>query len=272
MKDARMMLAVLGDPLTFTLSPVLHEAGLAALGRSCRSVALPTLPEALAARLAALEAEGYRGVNLTIPHKEAVLPLIPRISAPALRARSVNIVGFGAGGRWGDSTDGPGFLDFLAAEGLAPGAHRVLLIGAGGAARSVAAALVAAGAGAVTAATRDPRRHADAFAALGLAAPLAFDAPALDTAFARATLVVQATPARDPGGVLDPERVPRHAVAVDMGYGESITPWVAALRGRGVRAMDGLGMLIHQARRSIALWTGEAPPIEALEAAVGWPR
>jgi len=181
-------------------------------------------------------------------------------------------VGFEPGGRWGESTDGAGFLDFLAAEGLVPQRQRVLLIGAGGAARSVAAALAEAGARSITAATRDPARHASAFAALGLEAPLGLDAPGLADAFAQATLVIQATPLRETSGPLDPARVPRGAVAIDIGYGEAPTPWVTALRAGGVRAMDGLGMLVHQARRSIALWTGEAPPLAALEAAVGWPR
>lgn len=267
-----MKLAVLGDPLTFTLSPVLHEAGLAALGRTCRSLALPTPPRALAARLAALEADGYRGVNLTIPLKEAVLPLLARVAPDAARARSVNTLGFGPDGRWGESTDGPGFLDFLGAEGIAPQSQHVLLIGAGGAARSVAGALAGAGARSVALATRDPARHASACAALGLDPPLGFDAPAMAAAFARATLVIQATPAREPAGVLDPSRVPPGAVAVDMGYGGEPTPWVGALHARGVRALDGVGMLIHQARRSIALWTGEAPPLAALEAAVARSR
>lgn len=267
-----MKLAVLGDPLRYTLSPALHEAGLAALGLACRSVALPTLAADLGARLAALEADGFRGANLTTPLKEPVLPLLARVSAEAARARSVNTVGFEPQGRWGESTDGAGFLDLLAAEGIDPAAQRVLLLGAGGAARSVADALARGGAQRVAAATRDPARHAAAFAALGLAPPLAFGAPALRAAFAEATLVVQATPVREAKGALDPALVPAGATAVDMGYGPELTPWVRALRARGVRAMDGLGMLIHQARRSIALWTGREAPLAALETAVGWPR
>lgn len=267
-----MKLAVLGDPLRYTRSPALHEAALAALGLSGASVALPTPAEALAERLAALEAGGYRGVNLTVPLKEAVLPWLSHVSADAARARSVNTVLFDPDARRGETTDGPGFLDFLAAEGIDPARERVLLLGAGGAARSVADALARAGARALVSATRTPAGHAAAFAALGLAAPLAFTDPSLDEAFAAATLVIQATPARGTAGPLDPARVPAGARAIDMGYGETVTPWVAALRARGVRASDGLGMLIHQARRSIALWTGRTPPLEPLEAAVGWPR
>jgi len=184
----------------------------------------------------------------------------------------VNTVGFDPGSRWGDSTDGDGFLDFLAAEGVDTASSSVLLLGAGGAARSVADALARAGARSIVPATRHPSRHAEAFAALGLAAPLAFDDPAVDDAFAAATLVIHATPARAIEGPLDPARVPRGARAVDMGYDETPTPWVRALRARGVTAWDGLGMLIHQARRSIALWTGRTPPLAALQAAVGWPR
>jgi shikimate dehydrogenase len=267
-----MKLAVLGDPLSFTLSPALHEAGLAVLGIDGASRAVPTAPEELAARLDALEAEGLRGVNLTIPHKEAVLPLLGRVSATARRTRSVNTVGFGPEGRWGDTTDGAGFLDFLAGEGIAIEGQRILMLGAGGAARSVLDALSNAGAEDLAVLTRDPARHAGALAALGIVAPIGFDSRAARPAFERATIVVHATPARALTGPLDPSSVPASAVAIDLGYGPEPTAWVRALREREVRAFDGVGMLVHQARRSLAAWTGRDVPLDPLRAAVGWPR
>ncbi len=262
-----MDLAVLGDPLDYTLSPALHEAGLAALGIAGASRAIRTRAAELAGRLDTLEAEGLRGVNLTMPLKEAVLPLLERVSESAARARSVNTVVFDPVGRTGASTDGPGFLDLLAVEGLDPQAQRVVFLGAGGAARSVAAALAGAGARSVRAATRDPARHAGTFRALGLDPPLALDGAEVHAALAAATLVIQATPLRELEGPLDPALVPVEAVAIDMGYGAGPTPWVLALRARGVRARDGLGMLVHQARRSLALWTGRDVPLPTLWAA-----
>ena len=95
---------------------------------------------------------------------------------------------------------------------------------------------------------------------------------ALDTALAGATLVVNATPLMGPGGPIAPPRLPASALIVDLNYGRAPTPWVLAARGRGLAAYDGLGMLVAQARRSLAVWFGVAPPFGTLARAVGWPR
>ena len=112
-----LRLAVLGDPLAFTRSPDLHRAGLAALGLECDSRALRTPPAELETRLDALAREGVTGINLTHPLKEAVMAHLGRVSRDALRARSVNTVGRDGASWWGDTTDGPGFLDLAAPSG-----------------------------------------------------------------------------------------------------------------------------------------------------------
>src|SRR5258706_3579915 len=144
--DPPVRLGVLGDPLAFTLSPVLHRAALESLGIAGESSAIPTPREALAARLRELATRGFRGVNLTHPLKEAALAELDHVSDEARRARSVNTVSFEASRASGDTTDGPGFLDLLASRGRAPGRERVVLLGAGGAARSPPPALARAGA------------------------------------------------------------------------------------------------------------------------------
>jgi shikimate dehydrogenase len=266
-----MKLAVLGDPLRFTLSPVLHRAGLAAIGIDAESIAIRTPLDDVATQLAALRDAGYRGTNVTSPLKAAVIPHLDRISPDAERLHSVNTIGFERGVAWGDTTDGAGFLAALEREGLRPSGQRVVILGAGGAARCVAGA-VAPLAASLHLATREPGSHTAALSASGLPAALAFPSTGFADALAESTLVVQATPESGLDGPFDPARVPAGAVAVDLRYGAEPTPWVAALRFRGVRAMDGLGMLIHQARASLRLWTGREIPLEALEAAVGWPR
>src|SRR5690242_10633480 len=151
-------LAVLGDPLRYTRSPDLHRAGCEALGLACESIARRTPPAALGDTLAELAAGGWRGVNLTHPLKADVLKHVQRVSPVAAAGRSANTVGFDGGAWWADSTDGAGFLDLLAELERTPAAERAVLLGAGGAARSVALALGDAGCVSVTISARDPEK------------------------------------------------------------------------------------------------------------------
>ncbi len=270
MSAEEVRLAVLGDPLAFTLSPELHRAGAAALGLACESAAIRTPVAELGSRLAELAARGFDGVNLTVPLKEAALAHLPRVSDRARLARSVNTVGFAAAGAWGDTTDGDGFVAWLATLERAPAAGEAfLLLGAGGAARSLGAALVVGGQR-VLVASREPALHAAAWASIP-AAHVRWDGGPMDRALAGAGWIVNATPIAD----RDPvpfESLPAGARLVDLRYEREITGWVRRARSLGFEAWDGLGLLVHQARRSLALWTGREPPLAALEAAVGWPR
>jgi shikimate dehydrogenase len=263
-------LAVLGDPLAYTLSPLLHRAGLAAVGIAGESAALRTTAGELGARLDELERGGCRGVNLTHPLKEAVLEHLASVSDDARGARSVNTVSFGPGGRHGDSTDGDGFLDLLAALGREPSRQSVVLLGAGGAARSLALALSRAGA-AVAASARDPARGADAWKPIG-ARLVAWRSSAETTALAAASVVVNATPLSAEAAPIEPGRLPGRALLVDLVYGPRVTPWVERARALGMEGCDGIGLLLFQARRSLAIWTGHEVPVDALARAVGWPR
>ena len=264
-----MRLAVLGDPLRYTLSPQLHRAGLAALGIEGDSVALPTPAAELGPRLEALAREGVRGCNLTAPLKEAVIAHVPRISGASAAARSVNTVGFEEDGAWGDTTDGPGFIEWLSTMGSPVAGDRVHLLGAGGAARSLALALAAAGAN-VTASARDPERAAAAW--LGLGRVCAWGGPEAAALCANATVIVNATPLDALAELPAFDAFSARAVVVDLRYGPQLTPWIAAWRGRGGEGYDGLGLLVHQARLSLGRWLDTPVPLAPLERAVGWPR
>ena len=263
-------LAVLGDPLEYTRSPDLHRAGLAALGLAGESRAVRTSREELPATLRALAEQGLAGVNLTIPLKEAVMPLLARVSDTAHRARSVNTVGFDPAGWWGETTDGPGFLDLLDALSREPAAQRAVLLGAGGAARSLAVALADAGVPVVASA----RRVAAAAAALeGCHARIvAWRSDEEREALALATVIVNATPLADPREIAAPETLPKDALIVDLRYREALTPWVLDARRAGREAFDGLGLLVFQAKRSLELWFGRELALAPLATAVGWPR
>ena len=262
-------LAVLGDPLSFTRSPELHRAGLSALGLDGESLALRTPVDSLAARLAELEAAGYAGVNLTYPLKEAALALVARSSPSSLAARSVNTIGFAGDGRWGDTTDGAGFVDFLHTLAREPASESVVIFGSGGASRSLALALLEAGAH-VTIVSRDPAAARDGWSGISGALLIAAEGNELDGALRQATLVVNGTPTSSGTEPVAPARIPSSAAVVDLTYGSAPTGWVSAARAAGLEASDGLGLLVHQARRSLSLWFGREVPLEPLARAVGW--
>ncbi len=270
--DSRVRLAVLGDPLAFTRSPDLHRAGLAALGLAGDSVARPTPAADLGARLADLAGQGFLGVNLTHPLKEVALSHLARISEAARLSRSVNTIGLTADGWWGDTTDGPGLVDLLLSLGREPARERAVMLGAGGAARSLALALAAAGAGPVIASARRPDSVREAWRDIAGARVVGWRSADEAQALGEATLVINATPL---GGDEDPVAlagVARRALILDLVYGAGVTPWVRLARAEGREAYDGLGVLVFQARRSLTLWLARPVPVDALARAVGWPR
>ena len=267
-----MMLAVLGDPLAYTCSPALHRAGLDCLGLEGESRAIRTSASELGGRLRELAAAGYRGVNLTHPLKQKALDHLGRVSEPARRALSVNTVGFDPGLTWGDTTDGAGFIDLLRARGRESAPQRVVLLGAGGASRSLALALAAAGCTSIAASTRRIDQAREPWRGLERAALVAWRSEAEAASLAAANVVVNATPLAGEEGAAPVELLPRRALIVDLVYGPAITPWVRRARLAGLEAYDGLGLLAFQARRSLTLWTGREVPIDPLMRAVGWPR
>ena len=267
-----MKLAVLGDPLAYTRSPELHQAGLAALGIDGESRAIRTPAAELGARLAELAEAGYRGVNLTHPLKQEALEHVGRVSAAARRALSVNTVGFEPGLAWGETTDGDGFIDLLRARGREPQTQRVVLLGAGGAARSLALALAAAGCRAIAASARRIEEVRERWRGIARAALVTWGSEAEAESLAASSVVVNATPLAGEEGVVPIDVLPRHALIVDLVYGRELTPWVRRARAARLEAYDGLGLLAFQARRSLALWTGREVPVAPLMQAVGWPR
>ncbi len=270
--SAGVRLAVLGDPLHFTRSPELHRAGCAALGLACESVALRTPVRELRPTLARLVEQGFTGCNLTMPLKGPALDCVTHASSGARRARSVNTITFRAPGVHGDTTDGEGFVDLLRTLARDPAHVAVVLLGAGGSSRSLALALRDAGGGDVRVISRrDPGPEAAWGGSLGERwSP--WDTPAASAALALADVLVNCTPlgAGESPAALDSLR--RETLVVDLGYGEDVTPWVAEARALGLEAVDGLGLLVHQAHRSLKIWLDREVPLAPLAAAVGWPR
>ena len=263
-----LRLAVLGDPLAFTRSPELHRAGAAALGMACESRAIRTPADQLTARLDALAAQGYRGVNLTMPLKERALACAGEVSARALQARSVNTITFAPGGRRGDSTDGVGLVDWLRTMEVPPGAA-LLLLGAGGAGRSAALAAEAAGYGVTLCARRPDEVEARWPEAARLRIVTWRDSD-IHRALTDACVLVNATPLGTGVSPVAAAALPAGILVLDMSYGPEPGAWVSECRARGLAAHDGLGMLVHQARHSLSQWLEAEVPLEPLAQAVGW--
>ncbi len=267
--DGRTALyAVLGRPIAHSLSPALHNAAFRAERRNALYVACDVGEAELPEAVRGLRALGARGANLTAPLKSAALALADELSPEAQRAGVVNTLRFDDGRITGHNTDGPGFLEFLRRAGVAFEGARVVFVGGGGAVRGLAAALREAGAASLTAIVRDPTstRPIDGVT-------LAPDAHAAEAAMREAALVIQATPlGADPADAMPApaDWVPLQAVAVELRYDPAATPWLSAVRARGVRGANGLGLLVEQALLAQQFWHGTMPPRSALEEAVAW--
>ncbi|MEE8544251.1 MAG: shikimate dehydrogenase [Alphaproteobacteria bacterium] len=258
--------AVIGWPVSHSLSPRLHGYWLQRYRIDGAYVPLAVAPEDLVAVLRDLPRMGFVGANVTLPHKESALTAVGEVEALARRVGAVNtIVVTEERGLVGRNTDVYGFLENLKAG--APGwrADRgpAVVIGAGGAARAVAVALAEAGAPEVRIANRTAARAQELAAALGAAAlpvPWQERAGALDGA----ALVVNATALGMTGAPpldLDLGLLPREALVTDIVYSPLETPLLAAAAARGNAVVDGLGMLLHQARPGFAAWFGVEPEV-----------
>ena len=261
---------ILGWPVGHSRSPRLHGLWLRRHGVDGAYVPLPVRPEAFATAVRALADLGFRGANVTIPHKEAAFAVCDQVDATAHRAGAVNTLIFRDGATCGSNTDGWGFLANCreAAPGWAPDAGPVVILGAGGSARAIAAALLDAGCPGVTLVNRTPARAEALARALGGPVSVA-DAPPL----AGAAMLVNTTSLGmqgQPGLAVDLAPLPASAVVADIVYVPRETPLLAAARARGLAAVDGLGMLLHQARPGFEAWFGVTPAVDdELRAVVG---
>jgi shikimate dehydrogenase len=258
-------LAVFGRPIAHSLSPRIHRAFAEACGLAVDYRAIEASAEDFAARVSALAASGGRGCNVTLPFKHDAWTLAARSSDGAARARAANTLVFETVQDWyADNTDGPGLVDDL--ERLRPGllrAARVCLLGAGGAAAGVLAALLCSGTACVVVANRTlPRaaalvqRHTD----LGR---LEVCTPERVSDHGPYDLIVNATSSGHQGGTapVDAAWLRPDGLCYDLNYGPAAEPLRCRCASAGVAFADGLGMLVAQAALSFELWTGQRPAV-----------
>ncbi len=252
--------ALLGQPVAHSLSPAMHAFALESLGLRGSYEALETPLSELSARLEAVR-RGFRGVNLTLPLKEAALGLLDWVSPEARAMGAVNTVLQVEGRLFGFNTDAPGFLEALKAGGI-PLEGPALVLGAGGAGRAVAFALKGAGLE-VWVWNRTPER------ALALARELGLEAVPLERARA-ARLLVNATRVglEDPTATpLPAELFPEEGAAVDLVYRPLWTRFLREAKEKGLRVQTGLPMLAWQGALAFRIWTGLLPDPLGMERA-----
>lgn len=261
----RFILAgVMGWPIAHSRSPKIHNHWLAQYGFEGAYVPLAVEPGRLEAALRALPALGFAGCNLTIPHKETALPFLDSVDEAAARIGAVNCVVVGKDGELiGRNYDGFGFIASLreAAPGWRAEAGPCVVVGAGGGARAIVSGLLEAGAREIRLFNRTPER----------ARKLAGDfGPFVQTglweerhaALGGAALLVNTTSqgmVGQPPLDLSLEKLSRSALVADIVYAPLETPLLAAARELGATTVDGLGMLLHQARPAFRDWTGVMP-------------
>ena len=252
---------VIGWPVSHSRSPRLHNHWLGRHGIDGAYVPLAVAPADLAAAVRGLRAAGFVGANVTVPHKEAVLALCDQVLPAGRRAGAVNTLVFGSDGITGTNTDGIGFIENLRAHGVDPAAGPALLLGAGGAARAIAAALLDLGVPVTVA-----NRSADRAAALAAALPGLRVLPwAERAALGGQALLVNTTVLGMTGqDALDMplDRAAPGLVVADIVYAPLVTPLLADAAARGLATVGGLGMLLHQAVAGFASWFGVTPAVD----------
>jgi len=272
------LVGLLGWPVEHSLSPVMHNVAFATLGLDWLYLLLPVPPALLGDAVRGLRALGFAGANVTIPHKQTVLAHLDEISPAAQAIGAVNTIVVREGRLYGENTDWRGFLVALRTAGFAPEDQRVLVLGAGGAARAVVYALAQAGAQ-VSIYNRTASRAAALARDMQHLWPQAEingvseGVPLADLDLSRFALLVNATPLGMWPHVSTspwPEELPLpgHLTVFDLVYNPLETKLLQQARAAGARPIGGLEMLVQQGALAFELWTGMKPPVEVMRQAV----
>ena len=257
---------LLGWPVAHSRSPVIHNHWLAEHGIAGRYVLFPVPPDRLEAAVRGLAALSLRGCNVTTPHKQAVFPLLDRVDDLARRIGAVNTVVVESDGTLsGFNNDGNGFIQSLrdAKPGWRPDSGPILVLGAGGAGRAVVASLAAQGAKEIRLANRSIDKAEEIAEVVGpVVKVVAWDERA--EAADGVALLANATSLGSAGKApldMPLDRLPRDAVVGDLIYVPPETPLLAAAKARGNVTVNGLGLLLNQARPAFNAWFGVLPSI-----------
>ena len=257
---------IMGWPVAQSRSPVIHNFWLDQHHIAGRYVLLPITPDKLDRALRGLPVLGFRGCNVTMPHKQSVMPLLDQVDPMAQRIGAVNtIVVQDDGTLRGFNNDGVGFVQsvFDAKPGWRPKSGPILILGAGGAARAVVVALLEQGAREIRVTNRTPERAEQMVADIGGPVTV-LPWERRNEAMADVALLVNATDrgmAGKPALEISLDRLPATAIVGDLIYTPPETPFLAAACERGNVTVNGLGLLLNQARLAFEAWFGVRPNV-----------
>ncbi len=260
--------ALMGHPVSHSWSPFIHGLFARAAQQNMQYRMIDVPPERFRAEALQFFVEGGKGLNITVPHKQAAADLVNDLTMRASEAGAVNTIWQKPSGELvGDNTDGVGLVTDLEANlGLALGGRRILILGAGGATRGVLGPLLARRPAVLAVANRTARRAAELareFAALGTIVASGFDA----VEPAPFDLVINATSASLEGSVpaVAPAAIGQGTVCYDLAYAKGETPFTRYAQERGAKAAyKGWGMLVEQAAESFLIWRGIRPQTQAV--------
>lgn len=273
------LLGVMGYPISHSLSPVMHNAALAHLGADYVYVPLAVKPEDLPPAIAGFAAIGLEGFNITIPHKQAILPFLAEVSDLAMAVGAVNTVWRTETGWSGTNTDVEGFLAPLRAQSRDWHQTTAVILGNGGAARAVVAACAQLGCAAIQVVGRDARKL-EVFQQSWSSLPLAiqvqvFSWEQLPQLLPQTGLLVNTTPIgmapqaeRSPLTPAELDLLPTSLIAYDLIYTPRPTRFLQQVQERGALAIDGLEMLVQQGAAALQLWLQQPVPVGIMRQAL----
>lgn len=280
-KGTTQLLGVIGHPVKHSMSPVMHNAAIATLGLDYVYLPFPIAPEQLSSAIDGFAAIGLQGFNITIPHKQTIIPLLSEISDVAQAIGAVNTVWWSDRGWCGTNTDALGFMGPL--TDLTPSSERdwsqtpALILGNGGAARAVVAACHQLGCPEIWVVGRSREKLA-AFAKSWSASQPNLSVhlwDSLNELLPQAGLVVNSTPVgmapkvdASPLSSEQMARLPQQAIAYDLIYTPRPTQFLQQAADRGLMAIDGLEMLVRQGAAALEIWTQQTPPVDVMRQAL----
>ena len=272
------VVGVIGDPVEHSRSPQMHNAALAKAGLDYVYVPFHVRPDDLGQAIAGFKALNVVGINVTLPHKQAVIPYLTSMSTEAELIGAVNTLTFLADGIHGDNTDAPGVLRALEENGnlSVPVGEDVVVLGAGGAARAIVVAFAIAGVASITIVNRTTQK------AIALAEEMhekigvpmrgmGLTDTQVPTAVRRSRLLINtATVSMDltQPPLISADWLQPNAVVYDIVYTPPVTPLMTAAAERGCQTLGGIGMLIHQGAIAFEKWTGITPCTETMQQAL----
>jgi len=271
----RKIVGIIGFPLEHTLSPAMHNAAFQKLGIDYEYVPFEVSPEDLEEALNGLRALRMRGFNVTIPHKETIIPLLDEVTKLARDIGAVNTVVIEEGKSVGYNTDGPGFINSLKEDAkFDPKGKKAVIIGAGGASRAVATMLAAAGAKTIVFSDmiETKAKQLAGYIRTQLDIPaiaVKIDSNDLQESIEGSELLVNASPVGMFPRIDDSplsEKIKLHSglMVYDLVYNPQETKLLKAAKAVGARSCSGLGMLVRQGALAFTIFTGEEAPIDVM--------